>query len=58
MAQPAVGGRLVGYARLSTDDQDLSLQMDSLLGSGVAQDDIFTDKVSGAKPIAQGSANV
>src|SRR3990170_3284387 len=42
-------GRLVGYARVSTDDQDLSLQMDSLIGLGVNQEDIFTDKVSGAK---------
>jgi DNA invertase Pin-like site-specific DNA recombinase len=49
MAQPAFGGRLVGYARVSTDDQDLTLQMDSLVGLGVNQDDIFTDKVSGAK---------
>ena len=49
MTQPAFGGRLVGYARVSTDDQDLSLQMDSLIGLGVTQDDTFTDKVSGAK---------
>ena len=56
MAQPAVGGRLVGYARLSTDDQDLSRQMDSLLGLGVAQDDIFTEKVSAAKTDRPGLA--
>jgi DNA invertase Pin-like site-specific DNA recombinase len=49
MTQPAFGGRLVGYARVSTDDQDLSLQMDSLIGLGITQDDIYTDKVSGAK---------
>jgi DNA invertase Pin-like site-specific DNA recombinase len=49
MDQPAFGGRLVGYARVSTDDQDLALQMDSLIGLGVNQDDIFTDKASGAK---------
>jgi DNA invertase Pin-like site-specific DNA recombinase len=49
MAQPAFGGRLVGYARVSTDEQDLALQMDSLVGLGVSQDDIFTDKASGAK---------
>lgn len=46
MTQPTFGGRLVGYARVSTDDQDLSLQMDSLIGLGVTQDDIYTDKVS------------
>jgi DNA invertase Pin-like site-specific DNA recombinase len=49
MAQPAFSGRLVGYARVSTDDQDLSLQVDSLIGLGVNQDDIFSDKVSGSK---------
>jgi DNA invertase Pin-like site-specific DNA recombinase len=49
MVQPAFGGRLIGYARVSTDDQDLALQMDSLVGMGVNQDDIFTDKASGAK---------
>ena len=49
MAQPAFGGRLVGYARVSTDDQDLSLQMDSLIGLGISQDDIVSDKASGAK---------
>ena len=49
MVAPVFNGRLVGYARVSTDDQDLSLQMDSLIGLGVTQDDIFTDKVSGAK---------
>lgn len=49
MVAPLPNGRLVGYARVSTDDQDLSLQMDSLIGLGVSVDDIYTDKVSGAK---------
>ena len=49
MIRPALNGRLVGYARVSTDDQDLALQIDSLLGLGVSRDDIFTDKVSGSK---------
>jgi DNA invertase Pin-like site-specific DNA recombinase len=49
MVQPAFGGRLVGYARVSTDDQDLALQTDSLVGLGVNRDDIYTDKASGAK---------
>ena len=49
MVAPVLSGHLVGYARVSTDDQDLSLQMDSLLGLGITQDDIYTDKVSGAK---------
>jgi predicted site-specific integrase-resolvase len=54
MAQPAFSGRLVGYARVSTDDQDLSLQMDSLIGLGVSQDDIFSDKASGVENRAPG----
>ncbi len=41
--------RLLGYARVSTDDQDLSLQFDALTQNGVTKDNIFTDKLSGAK---------
>ena len=40
---------MVGYARVSTDDQDLNLQIDSLTNLGVNPDDIFTEKISGAK---------
>jgi len=43
------GARLVGYARVSTQDQDLALQIDALLKYGVAKELIFTDKASGAK---------
>ncbi len=43
------GSRLVGYARVSTQDQDLALQIDALLKYGVAKELIFTDKASGAK---------
>jgi DNA invertase Pin-like site-specific DNA recombinase len=49
MIQTVSDGRLVGYARVSTDDQDLSLQIDSLVGLGVDQNFIYTDKMSGAK---------
>lgn len=49
MVAPVLNGRLVGYARVSTDDQDLSLQIDSLTGFGISRDDIFTEKISGAK---------
>ena len=49
MVAPVFNGRLVGYARVSTDDQDLTLQIDSLTNLGVNADDIFTEKISGAK---------
>ena len=41
------GGRLLGYARVSTDDQDLSLQIDALESHGIAKSLIFMDKLSG-----------
>lgn len=41
--------RLVGYARVSTDDQDLSLQIDALTRQGIPKTAIFMDKLSGAK---------
>jgi DNA invertase Pin-like site-specific DNA recombinase len=49
MVAPALNGRLIGYARVSTDDQDLSLQIDSLTGLGIERDNIFTEKISGAR---------
>lgn len=38
---------LVGYERVSTDDQTLDLQRDALVGAGC--DRFFSDKMSGAK---------
>ena len=40
---------LVGYIRVSTDDQNLSLQKDSLLKYGVDERNMFSDKTSGSK---------
>ena len=38
---------LIGYARVSTDEQNLDLQRDALLKAGVAAKDLYTDKVTG-----------
>src|SRR5919197_789196 len=38
---------LIGYARVSTNEQNLDLQRDALLKAGVAAKDIYTDKITG-----------
>lgn len=41
--------KLFGYSRVSTSDQDWSVQMDALVKYGVKPADIFKEKASGAK---------
>jgi DNA invertase Pin-like site-specific DNA recombinase len=40
---------LIGYARVSTNEQNLDLQFDALRKEGVSDAHIFTDKVTGTK---------
>lgn len=42
-------GKLVGYARVSTDEQDVELQLAALREAGCRGDLIFIDRVSGAR---------
>ena len=48
--------RLMGYARISTPDQDLSLQRDALRRAGCPDDLIFVDIASGARAARPGLA--
>ena len=49
-------GRSIGYSRVSTDDQNLDLQIDALTKHGIPKSQIFTDKMSGAKSDRPGLA--
>ncbi len=42
-------GKLIGYARVSTGEQDLQLQLDALKKAGCHDADVYKDKVSGAR---------
>jgi len=45
----AAVGRTIGYARASTTEQDLRMQVDALKAQGCPDELIFVDKASGAK---------
>jgi DNA invertase Pin-like site-specific DNA recombinase len=47
-------GRLIGYARVSTAEQDLSLQLEALQGVGCGAEQIFLDTASGARTARPG----
>jgi DNA invertase Pin-like site-specific DNA recombinase len=47
-------GRLIGYARVSTSEQDLSLQLEALRGAGCRDERMFLDTASGARTARPG----
>ena len=50
---------LIGYARVSKSDnsQVLDLQIDALTNSGVKEENIYSDKISGSKDERPGLEN-
>ena len=44
---PADGTRLIGYARVSTEDQNLDMQLDALRNAGVLDDNLYFEAKSG-----------
>ena len=47
-------GQKIGYARVSTSDQDLDMQIDALIKKGCDRSLIFTDQASGSKSFRPG----
>jgi len=50
-------GRLIGYARVSKQAQDIQLQLDALKNVGCYESNIFVDHASGAKSERPGLTN-
>lgn len=48
VANPPDDGLMIGYARVSTEEQRLDLQTDALIAAGVSPANIYIEKVSGA----------
>ena len=44
---PVDGSRLIGYARVSTEDQNLDMQLDALRRAGVLDDNLYFESKSG-----------
>lgn len=44
---PADGTRLIGYARVSTAEQNLVMQLDALRKAGVLDDNLYSEHISG-----------
>lgn len=51
---PNTDPRNIGYARVSTDDQDLTMQVEALRKAGVRDVNLYTDKKSGKSMRRQG----
>ncbi|YCU34417.1 recombinase family protein [Mycobacteroides abscessus] len=47
-ATTVFAGTILGYARVSTGHQSLDQQVDALLGAGVVESRVYSDKLSGA----------
>jgi DNA invertase Pin-like site-specific DNA recombinase len=51
-------GQMMGYARVSTPEQNVSLQRDALHQEGCREEHVFLDIASGARTARPGLAHV